>query len=160
MYTHITNFNYLTNKNTSLWTKPSHFILVLAIHCILILLLTHAEVVSRLQHIRITAGAEDLLRLAVPLRVVDAVDVVLHLEHHAPVLGDGAGEVGVVGQPLRLLEGEGAVLPVAAVHLEGVLVRVDVELDARPRRRDGRDGAVRAPVIVAERLSVHRPAVV
>lgn len=77
-----------------------------------------------------------------PLRLIDGVDPVLDLEHDAAVLGDSPGEIGVVVKTLRLLERERAVLPVARVHLKRLLVRVDVELDSRPRRLQPRDELV------------------
>lgn len=109
----------------------------------------NAKAIPRLEHVWIPARTEDLLGSPHPLRVVDAVNVVLDLEHHAPVLGDRSGEVLVVIDALRLLEGQRAVLPAAAVDLEGVLVGVDVDLDAGPSGGDGGDGAVRAPVVGA-----------
>ena len=45
------------------------------------------------------------------------------------------------------------VLTVAAVELEGLLVAVDVELDARPGAGDGGNGSI-APVVGAELLAV------
>lgn len=109
-----------------------------------------------LQHIRITARLVNLLLPAHPLGVVDTVNVILDLKHNTPVLGDRARELVLVGAryALRLLEGHGAVLPVARVHLEGVLVGEDVELDARPWRRQGGDWAFLAPVVGADGTAV------
>lgn len=92
--------------------------------------------------------------LTPPFRVIDAVDPVLHLHHQASVLRNRPREALVAVQALRLLERQGAVLRVAAVHLEGRLVRVDVQVDARPGRREARDGAFGAPVKGLQGISV------
>lgn len=112
--------------------------------------------------------------------MVDPINIILHLHHDAAVLGHGARElaadclatsamttttttvgtaVGTTAQTLGLLEREGAVLAAARVHLEGVLVRVDVEADAGPGRRQAGDVVVvRAPVVRGG--AVDEPAVV
>lgn len=118
-----------------------------------------AEDVAGLEDVRVAAGAEDLLALALPLGVVDGVDPVLDLHDEAPVLRDRAREVLVVEQALRRLERHRAVLPVARVHLEGLLVRVHVHLDARPLRlQAGDEAALGAPVVRAVLASVDDPA--
>lgn len=110
----------------------------------------NTEHIASLKHVRVAPGAEDLLALALPLGVVDGVDPVLDLHDEAAVLGDGAGEVGVVEEALRRLERHRRVLPVARVQLVRVLVRIHVELDAGPRRVQARDeAAVGAPVVGA-----------
>ena len=64
--------------------------------------------------------------------MVNPIDPVLHLQHNTPVPRDNAREVRLVEEALALLERQAAVLLRAAVQLEGVLVGVDVELDAGP----------------------------
>lgn len=107
-----------------------------------------AEPVARLQHVGVVTGPEDLLLATLPLGLVDGIDPVLDLHDQAPVLGDRPWEVGIVKQALRLLKRHRPVLAVAAIELVGLLVAVDVELDARPRGLQTRDeAAVGAPVI-------------
>lgn len=124
------------------------------------LVLVDLEFVSRLEDVRVVAGAVNLALAAHPLRVIDAVNVVLDLHDNAAVLGDGAGEVLVVLEALRLLERDAAVHAVAAVDLEGLLVGEDVDLDAGPRGGEDGDGALGAPVVGAEVLAVNEIAVV
>lgn len=114
-----------------------------------------AEPVTRLQHVGVVTGPEDLLLATLPLGLVDGVDPVLDLHDQAPVLGDRPREVGIVKQALRLLQRHRPVLAVAAVELVGLLVAVDVELDARPRGLQTRDeAAVGAPVVGPVLLAV------
>lgn len=94
--------------------------------------LLHTEAVAGLHDVRVVAGAKDLLLLTSPAGLVDGINVVLDLEHDAAVLGNGAREVRVIVNALGLLERHGTVLAAARVHLEGLLVGVDVELDAGP----------------------------
>ena len=101
-----------------------------------------------------------MLLIAHPLRVVDSVNVVLNLKNNTSVLGNSSGEVLVVLKTLGALEREVTLLLCAAVELEGVLVRVDVDLDAGPRRGEGSDGTLGAPVVVAELATVDGVAVV
>lgn len=103
--------------------------------------------VSGPERIRSVGGSVDLL--PAPGRVVDAVDVILGLENDAAVLGNGAREVLVVEDALRLLERQNAAGTVAAVHLEGGLIGVHVDPDTGPLRGDGEDRAVGAPVVAA-----------
>jgi hypothetical protein len=126
----------------------------------LLLVLIDAEAVAGLEDVGTISRAEDLLLLAAPGGVVDAVNVVLDLEDNAAVLGDDAGEVLVVLDALGLLEGEGAVLLGAAVDLEGVLVGEDVDADAGPGGGEGGDGAEGAPVEGAVGVAVDDEAVV
>lgn len=92
-----------------------------------------AEAVAGLQHVRVTTRCEDLLIVTAPLGLVDGINVVLDLHDDAAVLSDSSREVGVVEETLVLLDSKSAILAIARVDLEGILVRVDVELDARPR---------------------------
>jgi hypothetical protein len=117
-------------------------------------------VVTRAQNVGVVAGAKDLLVDAAPLRVVDTVNVVLYLHDDAAVLGDCAGEVGVVTDALRLFESQGTILPIARVDLEGVLIGIDIDLDTGPLGREHGDGAVGAPVVVSELATIHEPAVI
>lgn len=48
----------------------------------------------------------------------------------------------------------------AAVHLERVLVAEDIDLDARPLARQGRNGAGRVPIVWSELRAVDKVAVV
>lgn len=115
--------------------------------------------VTSLQDVGVVAGSEDLLVQASPLGLVDAADPVLHLQHDAAVRGDGAGEVRVIVEALRLLERQRAVLVLARKHLEGLLVGVDLELDAGPRGLEARhEFPVGAPVVGL--FAVDEPAVV
>ncbi|CAL3973501.1 unnamed protein product [Diplocarpon coronariae] len=66
--------------------------------------------------------------------MIHAVDPILHLQHHAPVLLNDPLPGRVPNQPLRLLQRHAAVLARAAVHLQRVLVRVHVQPDAAPGR--------------------------
>lgn len=92
----------------------------------------NTEAIPSLENVRVIPRSKDLLLLPHPLRVVDAVNVILRLKNDAAVLGDRAREVLVVVDTLGGLERHGAVLEAAAVHLEGVLVGVDVDFDAGP----------------------------
>lgn len=118
-----------------------------------------AEDVAGLEDVRVAAGAEDLLALALPLGVVDGVDPVLDLHDQAAVLRNRAREVFVVEEPLRRLQRHGAVLPVARVHLECFLVRVHVNLDAGPFRLQARDeAALGLPIVGAVLTATDDPA--
>ena len=86
--------------------------------------------VSRTESVRIVSRSKDLLLGPPPRWVIDAVNVVLGLEHDAAVLGDGAREVLVVEDALRLLEGQNTAGGAARVHLERILVTVHVDGDA------------------------------
>jgi hypothetical protein len=117
------------------------------------------EDVARLQDVGVAAGPEDLLVLASPFRVVDGVDPIFHLHHETAVFGDRAREVGVVVETLRLLERQRAVLAVAGVHLERVLVGVDLDLDAGPGGlKTCYEVALVAPVVGL--LTIDEPAIV
>lgn len=87
-----------------------------------------------LQHVWITTRLIDLLLATHPLRVIDTINVILDFEHNTPVLRDGTRELVLVvaRYTLSLLECHGAVLSVARVHLEGVLVGENIELDTGP----------------------------
>ena len=74
------------------------------------------------------------------------IDPVLHLHDDTSVLLDRPRAVADVEQALRLLQRHAAVLAPAAVHLEGLLVRVNVDLDARPGAAQSRHGPLFAPV--------------
>lgn len=117
------------------------------------------EDVAGLEDVGVAAGAEDLLVLAPPLGMVDGVDPVLDLHHQAAVFRDRAREVRVVVQALRLLERQRAVLPVARVHLERLLVRVHLDLDARPRGLQTCDEVLLVAPVVGL-LAVDEPAVI
>ena len=95
------------------------------------------EYIAGLQHIRLISRAKDLPLLALPLRLVDAINPVLNFEDEATVLLDDAR---AAIQTLGRLDGQGTyfavlasrsrkvwdllrtVLPTAGVDLEGVLV--------------------------------------
>lgn len=127
---------------------------------LVVLVLVDLELVRRLEDVRIIAGPKDLAVAAHPLGVVDAVNVVLDLHDDAAVLGDDAGEVLVVLEALRLLDGDAAVHAVAAVDLKGLLVGKDVNGDAGPLGAQAGDGALGAPVIRAEVVAVDEEAIV
>ena len=76
-------------------------------------LFVDAELVDGIEHVWLITRTIDLL--AAPLGVVDAVNPVFHLHNNTSVLGNGAGELGVVKETLGLLEGHSAVLAVARV---------------------------------------------
>jgi hypothetical protein len=101
-----------------------------------------------------------LLLITHPLRVVDAINVVLNLKNNTSVFGNSSREVLVVLETLSTLQREVTLLLRAAVELEGILVRVDVDLDARPRRGKACDRALSAPVVVAKLTTVNGVAVV
>lgn len=90
--------------------------------------------IASLEDIRITTRSKNLLILASPFRMIDAVDPVLHFHDDAAEFLDRAGEIRVIVDTLGPLERDRAVLSVARVYLEGFLVRVDVDLDTRPCR--------------------------
>lgn len=92
--------------------------------------------------------------------MVDSVNVVLNLKNNTSVLGNSSGEVLVILKTLGALEREVTLLLCAAVELEGILVRVDVDLDTGPRRGECSDGTLGAPVVVAELATVDSVAVV
>lgn len=117
-----------------------------------------AEAVACLENVRVTAGLVDLLAITSPSGLVDGVDPVLHLQDDAAILGDGTGEVRVVEETLGGLESHTAVLAIARVHLEGFLVRVDVELNTRPSGLQASDKAVGSPVVGAVLFAGHEPA--
>jgi hypothetical protein len=119
-----------------------------------LLLALQAEAVLGLKNIRVATWLIELLLKSLPLRVVDAVNVVLNFNDHASVLGDDSGEVLVVLETLGLLERHGTLLLSAAVELEGILISVDVELDTRPGGGDSGHGTLGSPVIVAELAAV------
>lgn len=119
-----------------------------------LLLALQAEAVLGLKNIGVATRLIQLLLKSLPLRVVDAVDVVLNLNDHASVLGDNSGKVLVILKTLGLLEGHGALLLSTAVELEGVLISVDVELNARPGGGDSGHGALGSPVKVTKLATV------
>lgn len=107
-----------------------------------------AKHIPGLQHVRIITRPKDLLLLPPPLGLVDSIDPILDLEYHAAILRDRARPVrGVVEEALRRLQRHRSVLPTTRVHLEGVLVCPDVELDAGPGGAQARDGDTGAPVV-------------
>lgn len=114
-----------------------------------------AKPITSLQHIRVITRSINLLLATLPLWLVDGVNPVLDLHHQAPVLGNRPREVRVVKQTLRLLERHRPVLAVAAVELVGLLIAVDVQLDAGPGGLQARDeAAVSAPVVRPVLLAV------
>ena len=64
--------------------------------------------------------------------MIDAVDPLLHLNHDAPIFWDSPREIGFIDQALCLLERRSAILEVARVELDGLLVGVNIEPDAGP----------------------------
>jgi hypothetical protein len=74
-----------------------------------------------------------------PFRMVDTINPILDLEHDAAVLRHSPR---ATLPALARLERECPVLEIARVHLEGLLVRVNVETNAGPRRPDAGDGLV------------------
>lgn len=119
-----------------------------------LLLALQAEAVLGLKNIRVATRFIELLLKSLPLRVVDAVNVVLNLNDHASILGDNSGEVLVILETLGLLERHGALLLSAAVELESILISVDVELDARPGGGDSGHRTLGSPVKVSELATV------
>lgn len=108
----------------------------------------NTEPVARLQYIRVITRAINLLLAPLPLGLVDPTDPVLHLHDHTPILRDRPREARLIPQALRLLHSQRAIHAVAAIELEGVLVRVHVHLDPGPRGLKARDeAAVCAPIV-------------
>ena len=93
-----------------------------------------------------TTWLEELLRIPSPLRMVDSIDPLLHLDDNTAVLGNRTWEVGIVEEALGLLEGHATVLEVARVKLHGLLVGVYVELNSGPWGRKTENVAAFAPV--------------
>lgn len=62
------------------------------------------ELVAGLQHVRVIARAEDLLLVALPLRLVDRIDPVLNFHDHTAVLFNNAWAAAVAMQTLRLFQ--------------------------------------------------------
>lgn len=79
--------------------------------------------------------------------MVDAIDIILHLEHDASELRDNPRPVRDVEEALGRLQRHGPVLPAARVDLEGVLVGEDLELDAAPRAAEAGDRDADLPVV-------------
>lgn len=74
-----------------------------------------------------------MVRQLTPLRVVNTIDPALSLNDNATMLVDVFSTIdtlGLVALDLRLLDGDGAVLAVARVDLESLLVGSDVEADS------------------------------
>lgn len=86
--------------------------------------------------------------------MVDTINVVLNLKNDTSVLGDCSREVLVILETLSALQREVTLLLRAAVELEGILVGVNVDLDARPCGRQTSNGTFGAPVVVTELATV------
>jgi hypothetical protein len=69
-------------------------------------LFVNGELVRCLQHIRIIARTEDLLLVALPLRLVNGIDPVLNLHDDAAVLLNNARSLAVPEEALGVLQGE------------------------------------------------------
>jgi len=95
--------------------------------------------ISRLQHIRISAGLKNLLTLPSPLRLIDRIDIILDFQNHATILLDRSWAIGDIEESLCRFERHGSVLPPAGVDLEGLLVGVNFELDPGPGGADACD---------------------
>jgi hypothetical protein len=80
-------------------------------------------------------------------RLVDTINPVLHFHNQTRVLVDDTRASILAVETLGLLEGEGAVHGVAAVHLVGVLVGEDIDADTTPVTPEGGDGAGGLPVV-------------
>lgn len=105
------------------------------------------EDIVSLKSVSRVIGTEDLPLLALPLRLVDSINVVLDLHDNAAVLLDGAATaVKTLGRLDRkraclhistfssqYLRIKLTILANAAVHLESLLIGVDINLDTRPR---------------------------
>jgi hypothetical protein len=126
----------------------------------LVLTTLQAESISSLENVRITTRLKELLLITHPLRVVDTINVVLHLKNNTSILGDGSREVLVILKPLSALQREVTLLLGAAIELEGILVGINVDLDTGPGRGETGHGTLGAPVIVAELAAVDGVAVV
>ena len=85
------------------------------------------EVVLREIHRGLSRRGIDLVLILAPLRIVDAVDPLLSLNHQTPELWHIRGTVPML---LARLDRNGAVEVVAGVELQTLLVGVDVQLDA------------------------------
>ena len=90
------------------------------------------EDVASLEHVGVTTRPKDLLVLPSPLRMIDTIYPVFDFHYDTTVSGDCAREVRIVVEALGLLERQRTVLAIARVDLERLLVRVDIDLDARP----------------------------
>ena len=104
----------------------------------------NAEVVLRKHNSRLTAHRIKLILLLPPLRIVNAIDPLLRLNHDTPILRHGrvAPRRSML---LALLDGDVVFLRdiVARVDLQALLIRVDVQLDARDVAAHGEHAQVR-----------------
>ena len=84
-------------------------------------------------HHRSRIGAEDVVGIHPPLRIVDTIYPYLRLDRHAAILLNKARGTlnALVSLLLTLLHGDGPVLPVACVDLDASLICGDVQLDSR-----------------------------
>lgn len=103
-----------------------------------------------------------MVRQLTPLRVVNTIDPALSLNDNATMLVDvfsAIDTLGLVALDLRLLDGDGAVLAVAGVDLESLLVGSDVEADSGGAgvHVDNRDDGVASCVL---RRAIYDEAVV
>lgn len=90
------------------------------------LFLINAETVLRSNLECIGVRTKHLSIKSAPLRVVDAIDPILHFEDQAAVL---LNDTLAAWNTLCLLQWHGSVLLHTAVDLEGVLVGEDLQLD-------------------------------
>ena len=105
------------------------------------------ELIARLQHEWIITRAKDLLLVTTPLWLVDTINIILDLQHYTSVLLDKSRPVFNTMKTLRALQSHRSVLSAARVDLEGILVRVDVELNTTPRASQSSHGALVTPVV-------------
>jgi len=107
-----------------------------------------------------SGGSEDLLLVPPPRGLIDGIDPVLNLHHNASILGhQSTTALCTLGRLVRdractcisisSMESsqlQHTILAGTAVHLESLLIRVDIQLDARPLARQGSDGSRVDPV--------------
>ena len=72
------------------------------------------------------------------------------------LLLDKPSFLGPIMRTLRALQRHGPILPAAAIHLECLLVTIDIELDTGPRTPQSRNGALLAPIKGSFRFAVDK----
>ena len=91
-------------------------------------------------HRRLCINSVYLVLILSPLRMIDGIDPPLCLNNHTPILFNVRCVLTVL---LALLDWYGTILATAAVYLQALLIRLDVHLDARHIRGQGKHGQVR-----------------
>jgi hypothetical protein len=71
-------------------------------------ILVHRELVSSLENVWVVSRTEDVSLLSLPLGLVDGINPVLNLHHHAAILLDNTRLVSLVEEALSLLNSGGS----------------------------------------------------